>query len=386
MKRVAILGSTGSIGKATLKVIQQYKREFKLEALSVNSNIAGLEKQLARFNPHKVAVVDKLAKGKLSPGIGSTCDIYSGIEGLNKIASDKEVDIVVIALSGAVALYPLLAAIDAGKHIALANKEALVMAGAIIVERLRKSKAKLIPIDSEQSAIFQCLEAKDALTIGRLYLTASGGSLYDVPPKDFKTLRPKQILNHPCWKMGRKITVDSATLMNKGLEVIEASWLFDVKVSQIKVLIHRQAIIHSMVEFVDGAILAQLGVTDMALPIQYALSYPRRLVNKKNRLDFLKIENLTFAQADTKKFPCLGFAYQAAKDARTMPAVMNAVNEEAVSAFLDKRISFVMIPKIIEKIMAQHKPVNNPDLKAILEADSWAREEARGLILKSKNK
>ena len=381
MKRVAILGSTGSIGTTTLQVIKRYNKEFKLVALTVNNNISGLRRQIKEFSPQAVAVVDREASGEivLSKHKNSP-KLYSGIEGLEKIASDKEVDIVVVALSGAVALYPLLAAIKAGKHIALANKEALVMAGAVIMNQLRSSQARLIPVDSEQSAIFQCLEGRPASEVKTLYLTASGGALYDLPARDFKHLKPREVLNHPRWKMGKKITVDSATLMNKGLEAIEARWLFDTDISRIKVLIHRQAIIHSMVEFVDAVVLAQLGATDMALPIQYALSYPKRLANKGYCLDFEKIGCLAFERADTQKFPCLDFAYQAAKDSRTMPAVVNAANEEAVAAFLGQRISFVMIPKIIEKIMARHKPVDNPGLPAILEADKWAREEARRLI------
>lgn len=381
MKRVAILGSSGSIGVTALKVIKQYPREFKLEALAVNKNIGFLERQIAEFKPGKVAVGNEAA-GKKIKKIGAR-DIHYGIEGLNQIASDKDVDIVVIGLSGSVALHPLLSAIKAGKHIALANKEALVMAGSIIMGELKKSKARLIPVDSEQSAIFQCLEGKGKDELRRLYLTASGGALYDVARENFKYLKKKDILNHPRWKMGQKITVDSATLMNKGLEVIEARWLFDVEVADIEVLIHRQAIIHSMVEFIDASVLAQLGVTDMSLPIQYALTYPQRLPNPKNHLDFLSIESLTFDKVDNKKFPCLDFAYQAAKDSGTAPAVMNAVNEEAVSAFLDARISFILIPNIIEKIMSKHKTLRNPNLKAILEADTWARQEARELITRS---
>ena len=384
MKKVAILGSSGSVGRTALKVIKQYSKEFKLEVLSVNNNTAGLAAQIAEYRPAKAVIADVRAGNNfvLSKRSSGT-KILRGIEGLEAAASDKDVDIVVIAISGSIALYPLLAAIKAGKKIALANKEALVMAGNIIMRSLQSSQARLIPVDSEQSAIFQCLEGRENSQVRRLYLTASGGALYDVPLKDFRSLRPEQVLKHPRWNMGRKITVDSATLMNKGLEVIEARWLFDTEVSKIKVVIHRQAIIHSMVEFIDGVVLAQLGATDMSLPIQYALSYPRRLENRGHYLDFEHLESLTFAKADTGKFPCLDFAYQAAQAGGTLPAVMNAANEEAVRGFLDGGIGFVKIPKIIEKIMARHKSVSNPDLGEILEADKWAREEARKLITKN---
>lgn len=380
MKRVAILGSTGSIGKTALEIIKQHKKEFALEALTANNNVAALKKQIAEFRPSKIAVVDEEAGSKLCSDANIRRGIYSGTEGLCRIASDKEVDVVVLAISGSAALLPLLAAIKAGKTIALANKEALVMAGEIIMRQLKSSGARIIPVDSEQSAIFQCLEGRKPAELRRIYLTASGGPLYSVPLKEFSSLSREEILAHPRWKMGKKITVDSATLMNKGLEVIEARWLFDVDVSRISVLIHRQAIIHSMVELLDGVVMAQLGVTDMALPIQYALSYPRRLPNKKYNLNFLKVGHLTFEKADTGKFPCLDFAYRAAKDAGSAPAAMNAANEEAVKAFLDKRASFVFIPKAIEKIMSRHRVIKSPDLEAILETDRWAREEARRLI------
>src|SRR3989338_8666777 len=380
MKRVAILGSSGSIGKTALKLIQQHKKEFSLEAVTVNSNLSSLKAQLARFKPNKIAVADEEAKKKICASLAKGARIYSGIEGLNRIASDKEIDIVVIAISGAVAIYPLLAAIKANKQIALANKEAMVMAGSIITERLGNSQAKLIPVDSEQSAIFQCLEGKEKAQLRKIYLTASGGPLLGAPLKKFKHLRPRDVLRHPRWKMGKKITVDSATLMNKGLEVIESMWLFNMAVSDIRVLIHPEAIIHSMVEFIDGVILAQLGVTDMALPIQYALSYPHRLENKDYELDFLKVKRLTFKKADTRKFPCLDFAYQAARDGGSAPAVMNAANEEAVKAFLDERMGFIHIPQVIEKIMSKHKIILRPGLNAILAADGWAREEAKRLI------
>ncbi len=376
MKRIAILGSTGSIGKATLEVIRRYSDEFKVEALSAYGNTELLKRQARRFHPGKVAVADI----NLRVSFGSKIKAYSGIEGLEEIASDKDVDIVVVALSGAAALRPLLAAIAAGKKIALANKEALVMAGALVKEKLKKSKATIVPVDSEQSAIFQCLKGQDKSEVRRLYLTASGGPLYSVPLRKFAALTKEEVLKHPRWKMGRKITVDSATLMNKGLEVIEARWLFDIEVRRIEVLVHRQAIIHSMVEFVDGAVLAQLGITDMALPISYALSYPRRLANNDSALDFLKVKNLTFEKSDNKRFPCLNLAYEAANVGGSAPCVLNAANEVAVEAFLDGRVSFIAIPKIIEKILSSHKAVANPDLHEIFQADGWARQEAGRLI------
>ncbi len=374
MKKIAILGSGGSIGRATLEVIRQNKGYFKVSALAVNNNSSLLEEQVVEFKPKLTAVFDESRAGELNKKL--SVKVLFGDKGLEKISGAKEVDIVVVALPGAIALGAILAAIKAGKRIALANKEALVMAGGIIMSALKKSRAELIPIDSEQSAIFQCLLGYPRSQARGLYLTASGGPLYDIPEKKFKYLKLEKILNHPRWKMGKKITIDSATLMNKGLEVIEARWLFDIAVKDIKVLVHREAIVHSMVEFVDGAILAQLGATDMALPIQYALSYPSRLSNARHRLDFSKVGFLSFAAPNTKKFPCLDFAYSAGIRGGSAPTVLNAANEETVGAFLGKKINFTDIPKIIEKVMAKHRVINNPNLNEILEADNWARGEA----------
>ena len=380
MKQVAILGSTGSIGTTTLKVIQQHKKEFNLHALTVHNNVRGLNAQIAKFRPSKVAISNKKARGKIVLGKVSRCSVLSGVEALNEIASDKKVDIVVIALSGVSALGPLLAAIAAGKHIALANKEALVAAGGIIMERLRQSKATLIPVDSEQSAIFQCLEGRDKKALRTIYLTASGGSLRDVPPRRFKHLRVKEILKHPRWKMGKKISIDSATLMNKGLEVIEAHHLFGVKINNIEVLIHPEAVIHSMVEFIDGSILAHMGRCDMRSPIQYALTYPARSASPVKELNFSKFRPLEFCLPDFKKFPCLEMAYEAATRGGTAPAVLNGSNEIAVEEFLKRRINFTDIPRVIGKVMGFHRNVKDPALKDILEADKWARIKTKEIL------
>jgi len=287
--------------------------------------------------------------------------------------------VVVLAIRGAGALIPFLEALAAGKTVATANKEALVIAGDLIMNEARKHKARIIPIDSEQSAIFQCLEGQKSKPV-YVHLTASGGPLREVKSRDFKHMRPKDILRHPRWKMGPKITVDSATLMNKGFEVIEAKHLFNLNTNQIKVLVHPEAIIHSMVEFADGSLLAQLGVTDMRLPIQYALTYPERLPTGLKDLNLAEIRSLNFQKPDLKKFPSLGLAFEAARLAGSMPAVLNAADEEAVEAFLKEKIDFLSIYKVVEKVVLAHTIVKNPSLQAILQTDEWARQEARKVI------
>ncbi len=295
------------------------------------------------------------------------------------IASLKEVDTVIIAMRSAGALMPFLAAVRAGKVVAPANKEALVMAGDLIMKEARDYHARIIPIDSEQSAIFQCLDGQTS-EVSFIHLTASGGPLRKVAPKDFKHMTVKNILNHPRWKMGPKITVDSATLMNKGFEVIEAKHLFGLRHNQIKVLIHPEAIIHSMVEFADGSFLAQLGITDMRLPIQYALTYPERLPTGLKRLDLARLGSLHFEKPDLKRFPLLDLAYEAARRAGTLPSVLNAADEEAVEAFLAGKINFLSIYKVIEKVIGRHTTVKDPSLEAIIQADAWARQEARRIL------
>jgi len=381
MKKVAILGSTGSIGVNTVDVILSHSDEFKVVGLSANSNIKLLSEQVAKIRPtiSCVSSSDTIKDFKALIGKAGT-KVVSGLEGLVEIATHPDVDIVVMAIMGSASLTPLCEAIKAKKQIALANKEALVSAGEIVIDAAKKNKAKIIPVDSEHSAIFQCLNGKPKSELKNIYLTGSGGPLRKLPHNSFDKLSPEEVTNHPTWRMGKKISVDSATLMNKGLEVIEAKWLFGTDLKKIEVLIHPESIIHSMVEFIDGSVLAQLSVPDMRLPIMYALGYPDRLVQKRSlRLDFKKVKNLTFEQPDMIRFPCLGLAYTAAKDAGTYPAVLNATNEEAVSSFLKGKIKFTKIPTIIEKILSKHKGIKGPELDDVLQADKWSREEAKAL-------
>lgn len=379
VKNVVILGSTGSIGINTLKVIKRFPGRFKVVGLTAYSNFKVLEKQVKEFSPRYVAVGHEgiaYLRRRISPRI-KLFDVHSD---LSVIAALDEVDIVVIAISGSAALKPFLSAVQKGKVVAPANKEALVIAGDILMAQARKHKATIIPIDSEQSAIFQCLDGGNRPEVKTVYLTASGGSLHDVPAAKFDKLSVDQILNHPRWKMGRRITVDSATLMNKGFEVIEAKRLFDLDVNQIQVIIHPEAIIHSMVGFKDGSILAQLGVTDMRLPIQYALTYPARLDSGLKDLDFFALKNLTFRKPDLKKFPALALAIDVAKKGGTLPSVLNAADEAAVHAFLNGRIKFTQIYKVVEKVVHRHRVMLKESLSDILAADRWAREEAESVI------
>lgn len=376
MKRIAVLGSSGSIGKSTLAVVRSMPGRFKVEALSVNSDIAELRRQAEEFKPRMVCVGDAQAADKLRSSLGPRVKVLHSQEGLCEIAENGRVDLVMLALSGSAALKPLLGAIKKGKDIALANKEALVMAGPLLMRMAKKYKANILPVDSEQSAIWQSLGFFSSGDVRRVYLTASGGPLRKVPLKDFKNVSLEKVLRHPRWKMGRKITVDSATLMNKGLELLEAMFLFSLDAGKIKVLIHPEALIHSMVEFNDGVIMAQLSAADMRIPIQYALSYPERFANRMPGIDFYRLGRMHFESPDMEKFPCLGLAYQAARELGTMPAVMNAANEIGVNLFLEKRIGFLDIPKIVEKVMRRHKKKNSLGLADVISADSWARGEA----------
>ena len=382
-QNIVILGSTGSIGVNTLKVVERFKDKFRLIGISAaGTNIKLLKAQADRFKPRFVSVYDRKGAAEFKRRT-KKAKVFSGLDGICRLACLKEVDTVVISIAGGIALLPLLEVIKANKKIALANKESLVVAGHIVTEQLRKNpKAQIVPIDSEQSAIFQCLKGYDRNMINSVYLTASGGPLVDYKKSQLKNVSSKEALSHPRWKMGRKITIDSATFMNKGLEVIEAKWLFNMPLNKIKVVIHKEAIIHSLVEFLDGSILGQLGVTDMKLPIQYALSFPERWhSNGQLRLDLSKLKSLSFRQPDSKKFPCLELAYYAASKNNMLPCVLNAANEEAVQAFLDHRIIFTKIPYVIDKLLKKHKSLKDSSrLSDLLELDQETRMQARELI------
>lgn len=381
MKRIAVLGSTGSIGKSTLGVIGRFADKFRPIALSANSNIRILHRQINQFHPAFVCVEDKRAASNLKSRMGlSKTKLLVGEEGLEEIIASRLVDQIVLAISGSAALKPLLSAIDNNKNVALANKEALVMAGPLIMNKARKKNLQIIPIDSEQSAIWQCLRGQDKNKLKTIYLTASGGPFRRTSRENLRNITIKDVLRHPRWKMGKKVTVDSATLMNKGLELLEAMFLFDVAAEKIKIVIHPEAIIHSMVEFIDGVIIAQLSITDMQIPIQYALSYPERLDNGLSSVDFCKLGSLNFERPDFRKFPCLELAYRAAKEAGTAPVVLNAANEVSVAEFLKGKLDFLSIPKIIARVLSKHRNIKEPTLEDILDIDIWAKKEARCAI------
>jgi 1-deoxy-D-xylulose-5-phosphate reductoisomerase len=382
MKRIAILGSTGSIGQSALDVIGSLGDGFRVVALSTNANTDLLYRQIKTFHPESVCIKDISAGQELRVRLNAQVKLFAGDEGLREMLQKVNVDEVVLAISGAAALWPLLEVIDSGIDVALANKESVVMAGPIIMQKAKAKKVKIMPVDSELSAIWQCLENQEKNRLKNIYLTASGGPFRKNKSLHFKNISVKQVLRHPRWKMGRKITVDSATLMNKGFEVLETMFLFDIELEKIKILIHPEAIIHSMVEFIDGVILAQLSVTDMRIPIQYALSYPKRLPSKISGLDFYKLKKFNFAKPDFKRFPCLGLAYRAAKEKGTLPCVLNAANEVCVGEFLHGRLDFISIPKVVRIVLDKHKNITDPNLKDIQEADAWARRQAQGAITK----
>lgn len=370
MKKIAILGSTGSIGRQALDVIRARPDELKVVALTGSKNLGLLEKQIKEFQP-------KMFCPSVNPDINYNGEFLS----IEEIASHPEVDFVIVATVGKSGLSPTLAALQAGKTVALASKEVLVMAGEIIVHEARLHQAQILPIDSEHSAIWQCLQGEENKP-RRLFLTASGGPFYHYSQSRLAEVTPEQALQHPVWKMGRKITIDSATLMNKGLEVIEAHWLFSFPFDSIEILIHPQSIVHSMVEFMDGSLKAQLSWPDMRLPIQYALSYPQRWSNSElPRLDWDKINSLNFEPVDYDRFPCLKLAIDAGKSGGTYPAVLCAADEVAVELFLSHRISFTDIAKIAQKTLEQHRNISHPSLEEILAADDWARECATRLSL-----
>jgi 1-deoxy-D-xylulose-5-phosphate reductoisomerase len=381
MKKIVLLGSTGSIGENTLNVIGRFPDRFKVIGLTAGENIGLLEKQIRRFRPRLASIL----REEHVEGLRERCqdidvEIYGGVEGMIKAAADANADMVVSAIVGAAGLIPTIAAIRAGKDIALANKETMVMAGEIVTQEARKKGVKILPVDSEHSAILQSLAGYKKDSVKRLILTASGGPFYNMPASKRRWIKPMDALRHPNWKMGQKITVDSATLMNKGLEVIEARWLFDMPPESIDVLIHPESIVHSMVEYIDGCVIAQLGVPDMRIPIAYALSYPERLNGGLPSLDLARIGSLTFKKPDTKRFPCLLYAYEALNIGGTMPAVLNAANEAAARAFLKEEIGFLDIPKVIKRVMKGHSRQDIATIEDVLLADRWAREEAENSI------
>ena len=378
-KRIVILGSTGSIGMNTLKIAKKYRDRFQVVGLSAYNNVKLLEKQIQDFQPRMVAVKNH-KRALLKGSVKKVLDVDRDLE---EMVTAKDVDLVIIGMRGSAALQPFLASVKAGKQVAPANKEALVVAGGLLMKEAKKSGAQILPIDSEQSAIFQSLEGHNHSDIQKILLTASGGALLRVQEKKFDQLSVKQILNHPRWKMGQKITVDSATLMNKGFEVIEAMRLFDVDVKNIEVVVHPEAIIHSMVEYVDGSVMAQLSVTDMRIPIQYAMTYPERWPVGLKRLDLTELGSLHFEKPDFKKFPSLKLCFDVAKKDGTLPSVLNAADEEAVEAFLKEKITFTRIYDIVAKICRKHKVIGQPRLQDIIAADEWAREEARKEIQKA---
>lgn len=383
MKKIAILGSTGSIGVNTLNVVRKLGKGYKIIGISAQKNVDLLIKQIIEFRPAIVALGAEKAAQELKKRLHRFHPlprIYEGTSGLIEFARSPVSNFLVSALVGAAGLLPTLAAIEAGKDIALANKEILVMAGDLIIKAAKRGGIKILPLDSEHSAIFQCLRAEKIENVRRLILTASGGPFYKYKKNQLEEVTVKETLHHPTWQMGKKITVDSATLMNKGLEAIEASHLFGIDISRIDVLIHPQATVHSLVELVDGSILAQLGIADMRIPIQFALTYPERYPSRLQGLKLEKIAHLTFQKPNLKNFPCLGLALKAGRIGGTMPVVLNAADEIAVGAFLERKIRLTDIPKIIESVMAEHKVNKRPSLKKILEIDQWTRNRTREKI------
>jgi len=377
MKTISILGSTGSIGVNALEIVSRHPEEFRVVALAGGKNYRKIEEQVRLFRPDVASVMDPGVARQLSQSLSSVpTRILCGTEGLTAVATHPQSQMVVSALAGSVGLLPTLAAIRAGKSIALANKEALVMAGEVFMKEIRETRVSLLPIDSEHSAIFQVLAGHRKEEIKRIILTASGGPFLNTPMEELKRVTPREALNHPQWRMGKKVTVDSASLMNKGLEVIEARWLFGVPASRIEVQIHPQSIVHSMVEYIDGSVIAQMALPDMKGPIAYALSYPRRLDLRFPSLNLFEAGPLTFQPVDRERFPALALAYDALEAGGTMPAVLNAANEVAVEAFLAERLEFREVPRLIQKTMKNHQTLRLNSVEDVLQAHSWAREEA----------
>jgi 1-deoxy-D-xylulose-5-phosphate reductoisomerase len=385
-KKIVILGSTGSIGQQTLEVIRKYSNEFEVVGLSGWENTTFLKEQISFFKPKIAVVKNEYIAEKLKKDLNKLNDIKIlwGTDGLIKMSILEEADIIVVAIIGIASLIPTFEAVKRGKNIALASKEAMVVAGELLIKEAKLRNANILPIDSEHSAILQCLKNEQKDSIEKIILTASGGALYNLTETALKNVSIEDALNHPTWKMGKKVTIDSATLMNKGLEVIEAKWFFNIPANKIEIVIHPQSYVHSMVQFIDGTILAQIGEHDMRIPIQYALFYPNRTISNFPRLELTKIGQLTFKKVNFDKFPCIKLAYRALELGGTMPAVLNGANEIAVNAFLNSKISFSVIPIIIQNTMKEHKPKYNPNINDILDADYWAREKALNFCTNAK--
>ncbi|HKP93513.1 MAG TPA: 1-deoxy-D-xylulose-5-phosphate reductoisomerase [Chthoniobacterales bacterium] len=405
-KRVVVLGATGSIGESALKVAHDIPERMEIVGLAANQNARKLAEQANRVRPKTICLVDESKIEELRAGLEYTPTILSGASGLNEIACLAEAEMVLVAVVGTGGLQPALAAIEAGKDLAVASKEILVMAGEIVMREARAKGVQVLPVDSEHNAIFQCLDGRvqdsgfrvqersshpirpeprtlnpeSSRSIRRLILTASGGPFRNTPSNQFDSITVERALKHPTWNMGPKITIDSATLFNKGLEMIEAHWLFGVEMKRVEVVIHPQSIVHSMVEFTDGSVLAQLSHSDMCFPIQYAVTWPERVPNSLPPLDFGKLRSLEFETPRYEDFPALNLARRAGESGGTLPAVLNAANEVAVSAFLEHRISFPRIWQTVEAVMASHANVAHPDLDAILRADQWARDEGKKAV------
>jgi 1-deoxy-D-xylulose-5-phosphate reductoisomerase len=374
MKKVVILGSTGSVGTNGLDVIARHKGLFKVVGLAAYGNVKLLARQVRRFKPRLAALADASRCNELKRLIGFPQKIERGPEGVALMASMREADIVLVAMSGTASIGPILAALKAGKQIALANKESIVSAGRIIMSMSRTHRAKIMPVDSEHSSIFQCIDGRETDSIEKIFLMGSGGPLKDVPKTVFDRLKRSRILAHPVWRMGKKISVDSATMMNKGLEAIEASILFGIDIKKIEILLHPEAIIHSMVEYADGNIMANLFYPDMRIPILYALTYPKRYGSQLPRVNFGKTNSVSFQKPDYRKFPALGLCYRAAASGGTAPACLNAANDEAVRLYLEGKIAFTGIVETAKRVLSRHKNIKEPSLDEILHVDRWARE------------
>jgi 1-deoxy-D-xylulose-5-phosphate reductoisomerase len=374
MKNVVLLGSTGSIGTSTIKVAEDLPDRIRLLGLAAGNNFEMLFEQTRRHRPEAISIWDPAKARDLENALGTTTEVFCGAEGLVKLATLPGADIVLIAIVGTAGLQPALAAIRAGKDIAVASKEILVMAGEIVMREACEYGVNVLAVDSEHSAIFQCLDGKPSQSVRRLWLTASGGPFRTTPKEEFAAITVERALKHPSWVMGRKVTIDSATLFNKGLEMIEARWLFDIEMPRVSVVVHPQSVVHSMVEFVDGSMLAQLSTPDMCLPIQYALTYPERASSERVQTNLAKLGSLTFEEPDADRFPALNLARKAGETGGTLPAVFNAANEVAVDAFVNGRINFPQISETVRGTMDRHQVVPHPNLDQILAADNWARQ------------